>query len=72
MVGKYAAAHGGVNAIIRYQKDFQGDVLKESTVRGWRDAYNKVVDERVKVAKNEQQAQTWMCKLCQKRNAVVL
>jgi len=53
-------------------KGFPGDVLKESTFRGWRDACNKVVDERVKEAKNEQQAQTWMCKLYQKRNAVVL
>ena len=51
VVGKYAVAHGVVNAIKRYQKDFPGDVLKESTVRGWRDAYRKVVDERVKEAK---------------------
>jgi len=58
VVRKYAAAHGVVNTIKRYQKDFPGDVLKESTVRGWRDAYNKVLDEQVKEAKNEQQDQT--------------
>jgi len=51
VVGKYAAGHGVVNAMRRYQKDFPGDVLKESTVRGWRDAYLTVVDERVKEAK---------------------
>jgi len=51
VVGKYAVAHGVVNAIKRYQKDFPGDMLKESTVRGWGDAYRKVVDKRVKEAK---------------------
>ena len=72
VMGKYAAAHGVVNTIKRYQKDFSGNVLKESTVRGWRDAYNKVVDEGVKEAEKRAALDVlWMCKLCQKRNAVV-
>ena len=51
VVGKYAADHGVINAIRRYQPDFPADVLKESTIRGWRDAYRREVDLRVEEAK---------------------
>jgi len=44
VVGKYAADHGVVNAIRRYQDDFPANVLKQSTIRGWRDAYRAEVD----------------------------
>ena len=43
IIGKYAAEHGVVNAIRRYEKDFvssfSSNGLKESTVRGWKNLY---------------------------------
>ena len=51
VIGRYAADHGVVNAIRRYQDDFLADILKESTIRGWRDAYCREVDLRVEEAK---------------------
>ena len=39
IIGQYAAEHGIVNAICRFQGDFRRDSLKESTIRGWKKAY---------------------------------
>ena len=46
LVGKYAAEHGVMNSIRRFQKDFTSDALKESTVRGWRDEYLRQLRDR--------------------------
>ena len=46
LVGKYAAEHGVMNSIRRFQKDFTPDTLKESTVRGWRDEYLRQLRDR--------------------------
>ena len=51
VVGKYAADHGMVNAFRRYQADFLANVLKKSTIRGWRDAYRTEVELQVEEAK---------------------
>ena len=39
IVAKYAAENGIVKSIRHFQKNFPDDILKESTVRGWKNAY---------------------------------
>ena len=39
VIGRYAAEHGIVNSMRRFQKDFPTESLKESTVRGWKNVY---------------------------------
>ena len=46
VIGRYAAENGIVNSIRRFQKDFPADSLKESTIRGWKNAYLKELDSR--------------------------
>ena len=46
LVGKYAAEHGVMNSIRRFEKDFPPDGLKESTVHGWRDEYLHLLRDR--------------------------
>ena len=51
IVGKYASENGIVSTIRRYQKDFSGS-LKESTVRGWRNAYTLELKARKRAGKD--------------------
>ena len=46
VIGRYAAESGIVNSIRRFQKDFPTDSLKESTIRGWKNAYLKELESR--------------------------
>lgn len=46
VIGRYAAENGIVNSIRRFQKDFPTDSLKESTIRGWKNAYLKELQSR--------------------------
>ena len=46
-IGKYAAEHGIVNAIRKFSKNFD-QMLKESTIRGWKKAYLKELHLRKK------------------------
>ena len=46
IIGRYAAENGIVNSIRRFQKDFPTDSLKESTIRGWKNAYLNELESR--------------------------
>ena len=46
IIAKYAAENGIVKSIRHFQKNFPDDVLKESTVRGWKNAYLRELQER--------------------------
>ena len=46
VIGRYAAKSGIVNSIRRFQKDSPTDSLKESTIRGWKNAYLKELESR--------------------------
>lgn len=41
IIARYAANRGIVNAIRQLLKDFSGNSLKESMIRGWKKAYLK-------------------------------
>ena len=51
-IAKYAAEHGIVNAIHRFKKDFPDDLLKESTIRGWKKTYLLELQSRRKAGKD--------------------
>ena len=36
VIGKYTAENGIINLIMRFQMDFPADLLKESTIQGWK------------------------------------
>ena len=38
-IGCYAVEHGTVNTICRFKGDFPQDSLRESIIRGWKNAY---------------------------------
>ena len=46
-IGQYASEHGVANTV----KHFKEKVLKESTVRDWRNLYRKELSDKVKKAK---------------------
>ena len=52
-IGRYASEHGVANAV----KHFKEKVLKESTVRDWRNLYRKELSDTAKKVKPGEKAQ---------------